>query len=302
MLLANNFETNKKFEELSKQIENLTQFSVNYHSASEPRDRNVKSKSEDGKILTIVENKTTEKIILRKKSKLGQAYSTTDFIVKNSNDFDEEPSEIFQVNNLTADEVATLRKEELNANDFNLEHLNKTEKDEILKLLMKDFKIKLKDADKQKLAFCSELGNFQPTRLPFGSKNSTSYFHLLISKCLDDLKGSHIQYFLDDVIIAADSISEMNTRLQQVFDRLAKFNLTLDPNKVQISDQSHIRQADTPGNETCTLRMRSLVEHREQRDSKKQRRVWRQTLRSAAFPSWDFMPDPVASPSLPDSA
>ncbi|CAL1266838.1 unnamed protein product [Larinioides sclopetarius] len=291
---------------------------------------------------------------------MGQAYSTTDFIVKNGKDFDE-PSEIFQVNNLTADEVASLRKEELNANDFNLEHLNKTEKDEILELLMKNFKvfsksyqtlgctdaitpefkllhnfpiqtkpypipkiahdfarqeiqkllaagiiesstsnysfpiifvkkksdsknlkfrmvvdyrllnnvtesfkiclpkitdilhnisgkkwysvldlksaffqIKLKDADKQKLAFCSELGNFQPTRLPFGSKNSTSYFHLLISKCLDDLKGSHIQYFLDDVIIAADSISEMKTRLQQVFDRLAKFNLTLDPNKIQI--------------------------------------------------------------------
>nr|GBL57858.1 Transposon Tf2-6 polyprotein [Araneus ventricosus] len=104
----------------------------------------------------------------------------------------------------------------------------------VLDLKSAFFQIKLKNSDKQKLAFCSELGNFQPTRLPFGSKNSTSYFHLLISKCLDDLKGPNIQFFLDDIIIAANSISEMKTRLQLVFDRLAKFNLTLDPNKIQI--------------------------------------------------------------------
>ncbi|GBO04024.1 Retrovirus-related Pol polyprotein from transposon 17.6 [Araneus ventricosus] len=266
-----------------------------------------------------------------------------------------------EVNTLTADEITTLRREELNADDFNLEHLNETEKNEILKLLMQNFKvfsksyqtlgctdaitpefkllhnfsiqtkpypipkiahdfakqeiqklleagiiepstskysfpiifvkrksdskklkfrmvvdyrllnsvtesfkiclpkiadilheisgkkwysfldlksaffqIKLKNSDKQKLEFCSELGNFQPTRLPFGSKNSTSYLHLLISKRLDDLKGPNIQFFLDDIIIAANSISEMNTRLQLVFDRLAQFNLTLDPNKIQI--------------------------------------------------------------------
>nr|GBL67533.1 Retrovirus-related Pol polyprotein from transposon opus [Araneus ventricosus]GBL68087.1 Retrovirus-related Pol polyprotein from transposon opus [Araneus ventricosus] len=104
----------------------------------------------------------------------------------------------------------------------------------VLDLKSAFFQIKLKNSDKQKLAFCSELGNFQPTRLPFGSKNSTSYFHLLISKCLDDLKGPNIQFFLDDIIIAANSIFEMDTRLQLVFDRLAKFNLTLDPNKIQI--------------------------------------------------------------------
>ncbi|GBM36119.1 Retrovirus-related Pol polyprotein from transposon 17.6 [Araneus ventricosus] len=54
------------------------------------------------------------------------------------------------------------------------------------------------------------------------------------NKCVDDLKGPNIEFFLDDIIIAANSISEMNTRLQLVFDRLSKFNLTLDPNKIQI--------------------------------------------------------------------
>ncbi|GBL57895.1 hypothetical protein AVEN_166671-1 [Araneus ventricosus] len=94
-----------------------------------------------GNIITIAENNTSNKITLRKNSKLGQVHSTTDFIFRDSNDFDEEPNEILQVNTLTADEITTLRREELNADDFNLEHLNETEKNEILKLLMQNFKV-----------------------------------------------------------------------------------------------------------------------------------------------------------------
>lgn len=96
------------------------------------------------------------------------------------------------------------------------------------------FQLQLKEEDKAKLAFMCELGNFQPTRLPFGSKNSTSYFHILISKCLDDIKGPNVQYFLDDIVLAANSIQEMLEILKNVFDRLKKFNLTLDPAKMQI--------------------------------------------------------------------
>ncbi|GBO12368.1 hypothetical protein AVEN_236964-1, partial [Araneus ventricosus] len=94
-----------------------------------------------GNIITIVENITSNKITLRKNSKLGQVHSTTDFVLRDSNDFDEEPNEILQVNTLTVDEITTLRREELNADDFNLEHLNETEKIEILKLLMQHFNV-----------------------------------------------------------------------------------------------------------------------------------------------------------------
>ncbi|GFU57189.1 hypothetical protein TNCV_2212401 [Trichonephila clavipes] len=62
-----------------------------------------------------------------------------------------------------------------------------------------------------------------------------------------------------------------------------------------------VRQG-TPGSETCSVRLRGIAEHRELKDSKRQRRAWRQTLRSAAFPSRNLMPDPVASPTLPDSS
>ncbi|GBL64788.1 Transposon Tf2-6 polyprotein, partial [Araneus ventricosus] len=104
----------------------------------------------------------------------------------------------------------------------------------VLDLKSAFFQIKLRDEDKRKLAFCTEIGNFQPTRLPFGSKNSTSYFHTLISKCLNGITGKNVQFFLDDIIIAADSLYELKVTLQQVFDRLTKFNLTLDPSKLQL--------------------------------------------------------------------
>ncbi|GBO19224.1 Transposon Tf2-9 polyprotein [Araneus ventricosus] len=104
----------------------------------------------------------------------------------------------------------------------------------VLDLKSAFFQIKLRDEDKRKLAFCTEMGNFQPTRLPFGSKNSTSYFHTLISKCLNGITGKNVQFFLDDIIIAADSLCELKVTLQAVFDRLTKFNLTLDPAKLQL--------------------------------------------------------------------
>ncbi|GBN30949.1 Transposon Tf2-9 polyprotein [Araneus ventricosus] len=104
----------------------------------------------------------------------------------------------------------------------------------VLDLKSAFFQIKLRDEDKRKLAFCTEIGNLQPTRLPFGSKNSTSYFHTLISKCLNGITGKNVQFFLDDIIIAADSLCELKVTLQQVFDRLIKFNLTLDPAKLQL--------------------------------------------------------------------
>ncbi|GBN62184.1 Transposon Tf2-9 polyprotein, partial [Araneus ventricosus] len=106
----------------------------------------------------------------------------------------------------------------------------------VLDLKSAFFQIQLKDKDKEKLAFCCELGNFQPCRLPFGAKNSTSYFHTLMSKCLKDIQGSNIQFFLDDIILASDTIQEMKCLLQQVFERLEKFNLTLDPAKMQICE------------------------------------------------------------------
>lgn len=104
----------------------------------------------------------------------------------------------------------------------------------VLDLKSAFFQIKLQENDKEKLAFTTEFGNFQPTRLPFGAKNSSSYFALLMKKCLGPVQHLNINFFLDDIIIPANTIEDMIKKLQAVLDQLKKFNLTLDPKKLQI--------------------------------------------------------------------
>lgn len=82
------------------------------------------------------------------------------------------------------------------------------------------FQIRLQEKE----AFCCEIGNFQPNVLPFESHNSTSYFHTLISKCLSSVKGPNLQYFLDYIIVTADSIYEIKAWLQKVLDKFIQFN------------------------------------------------------------------------------
>lgn len=107
----------------------------------------------------------------------------------------------------------------------------------VLDLKSAFFQIQLKKEDRHKLAFCTEFGSYAPTRLPFGLRNSVSYFNTLINKCLNNLRGKNVQFFLDDIIIATDSLEEMKVWLQKVFDQLRLFNLTLDPAKLQIAKE-----------------------------------------------------------------
>jgi len=96
------------------------------------------------------------------------------------------------------------------------------------------FQLRVKEEDAEKLSFCTEFGSYKFHRVPFGLKNSSAFFHTVMNKCLSDLKGKHLQFFLDDVVIAHDSLTELLLILQQVFNRLKKFNLTLDPKKLQL--------------------------------------------------------------------
>ena len=77
-------------------------------------------------------------------------------------------------------------------------------------------------------------GKFRPNRLVFGFINSSTIFSELMQLVFGDLTDQSIDHFLDDLIISADSVSEMITKLKIVFERLKKFNLTLDPKKSQI--------------------------------------------------------------------
>ena len=99
------------------------------------------------------------------------------------------------------------------------------------------FQIQLRKEDCEKLTMILEQGSYFPTVLPFGLKNSGAYFQLLMNKVLGDLADKKIYYYLDDVVLGADSEKEMLEKMQIVFDRLIKANLTLEPAKMQIMKQ-----------------------------------------------------------------
>lgn len=94
--------------------------------------------------------------------------------------------------------------------------------------------IVLPESVRDPFTFITSIGKFKPTRLFFGAKNSTTYFCELMNLCLADLKEEGIDFFLDDLILAANSLDDMLRKLKLVFDRLIKYNLTLDPAKTKI--------------------------------------------------------------------
>ena len=85
-----------------------------------------------------------------------------------------------------------------------------------------------------KFAFTALDKKYQFKRSPFGACNSSAIFAQLMDHVFSDIKEQGIAYFLDDILISADSEQQMLNKLQLVFDKLAKFNLTLDPQKTTI--------------------------------------------------------------------
>ena len=81
---------------------------------------------------------------------------------------------------------------------------------------------------------CSE-GLFEWLRLPMGLKGAGSYFqHHMTNTVLRDLVQKICEVYLDDIIVFAKSPQELNKRLEEVFQRLKLFGITLNPAKVRI--------------------------------------------------------------------
>lgn len=83
---------------------------------------------------------------------------------------------------------------------------------------------------REKLAFTSMFGQYEFNRMPYGYKNSPAYFLSLMNECLKDV-GPGIHWYMDDIIITANSLEEMLERLEKVFKTFTSHNLTLSPTK-----------------------------------------------------------------------
>jgi len=88
-------------------------------------------------------------------------------------------------------------------------------------------------------AFRTADGLYQWKRLPMGLKGAPAFFqHAMQHKVLADLLYTVCEVYLDDIIVYAETEEEFLANLQKVLQRLEKYNITLNPAKVQLGMSS----------------------------------------------------------------
>jgi hypothetical protein len=102
-----------------------------------------------------------------------------------------------------------------------------------LDLVMGYHQIELEEEDKAKTAFSINNGQWEYNRLPFGLKTAPSTIQLMNNMVLSGLTGTRCFVSLDDIVIYAKSLSEHDAKLREVFGRIRKHNLKLQPDKCE---------------------------------------------------------------------
>jgi transposase InsO family protein len=87
--------------------------------------------------------------------------------------------------------------------------------------------------------FTTSVGNFMWTRMPMGLANAPGHFQRqMASKVFVNEIHRILEIYLDDLIVWGADEDEFMERLAKVFDRLAQFNLTLNPSKCVLGVRS----------------------------------------------------------------
>ena len=93
------------------------------------------------------------------------------------------------------------------------------------------WQVQMDEESKAKTAFCTKYGLYQFNVMPFGLCNAPGTFERLMETVLRGMQWERAVLYLDDIIIFSSSVSEQMDRLEEVFGRLQKANLTLKPSK-----------------------------------------------------------------------
>jgi hypothetical protein len=114
-----------------------------------------------------------------------------------------------------------------------LDQLGQSKYFSCIDMVMGYHQIELSPEDQDKTAFSTKQGNWAYKRMPFGLKTAPATFQAMMNSVLSGLTGSRCFVFLDDVVIYAKSLVEHDRKLREVFSRLRKYNLKLQPDKCE---------------------------------------------------------------------
>ena len=93
------------------------------------------------------------------------------------------------------------------------------------------YQVPLTERAKKISAFTTPFGLFEFQRLSFGLVNAPMTFQRLMERCFQDMNLAELIIFLDDVLVHAKSLEELEERTINVLARLRKYGLKLDPDK-----------------------------------------------------------------------
>lgn len=91
------------------------------------------------------------------------------------------------------------------------------------------YNVELDKASRKYTAFCS--GQYQMCRMPMGLKTSPSSFSRLMNLAMSGLNNEKCLIYMDDLIVFGRNLECHNRNLQDVFERLQKVKLKLNPSK-----------------------------------------------------------------------
>ncbi|GJQ86387.1 hypothetical protein Trydic_g8477, partial [Trypoxylus dichotomus] len=87
--------------------------------------------------------------------------------------------------------------------------------------------------DASKTAFSVPTGHYQFQRMPFGLRNAPSTFQRLMNTVPAGIQNSRCFVYLDDIVVYGADLQTHNSRLKEVFDRLAMYNFKIQPDKCE---------------------------------------------------------------------
>lgn len=93
------------------------------------------------------------------------------------------------------------------------------------------YQVPMTERAKEISAFGTPFGLFQFERMSMGMKNSPHTFQRLIEKVFVDMNLTELIVFLDDILVHAQTLEELEERTLHALQRLREYNLKLDPEK-----------------------------------------------------------------------
>ncbi|XP_072076615.1 uncharacterized protein [Arachis hypogaea] len=85
--------------------------------------------------------------------------------------------------------------------------------------------------DEEKMAFITPDGTYCYTVMPFGLKNAGATYQRLVNKIFQDLSGTKLEVYIDDMLAKTDSGDQLISDLKVIMNTLRKHQMRLNPTK-----------------------------------------------------------------------